>query len=213
MSFLAPGIDPRLVPVTEVVAMLDEHHYLGAPKRGVAWLDGFGCLVFANPNSRRLPQGRWLELIRWCLRGVPNSGSTQWAQVSDRFRELFPGLTTIISYSDPAAGHDGALYRACNWLWAPTWHRLRPPPSGNGNWGSGAQAVKDRWVFCLARDDERAKILNVRDSAICRKYPWAEFVEPRWKRGRPSGGGGNWAMARDTGLIVVPKKQGPRKRR
>ena len=38
------------------------------------------------------------------------------------------GVSTVVSYSDPSAGHTGSLYRACNWIWAPTWLRLRPPP-------------------------------------------------------------------------------------
>jgi len=79
-------------------------------------------------------------------------------------------VTTLISYSDPAAGHTGALYKACNWYWAPTWHRLRPPPSGNGSWAGERQEVKDRWAFNVRRDLRRPSILAVKDEAALRYY-------------------------------------------
>ena len=104
---------------------------------------------------------------------------------------------------EPASGNRerfrfaGALYRACNWWWAPTWHRLRPPPTGNGTWSEGRQeAVKDRWVFPLAPDAERAAILRAQDEAILRKWPWAEYREPGgvpFKR---------FAQTQDVGLCV-----------
>ncbi len=83
---------------------------------------------------------------------------------------------------------DGALYRACNWWWAPTWHRLRPPPTGNGAWKVGEQqAVKDRWVYALRKDNSRPEILVAKDDAVLRRMPWARYTEPggadyrRWK--------------------------------
>jgi hypothetical protein len=155
-----------VVAVSAVAAFLDAHHYLGRARRGFAWSDEFGVLVLANPTSRHLPTD-WLELIRWCLVGTPNGGSQQWARVSRWLRAERPEVTTVISYSDPSAGHTGALYKACNWRRAPTWHRLRPPPTGNGAWPGGPQqAVKDRWVFPLRSDPRRASVLAIRDSAL-----------------------------------------------
>lgn len=154
----------------DVADFLDANHYLGSVKRGFAWADDFGVIVFAKPTSRRLPQdGSWLELVRWCLIGTPNGGSRQWAAVSREIRTL-PEVTTVVSYSDPSAGHTGALYKACNWLWAPTWHRLRPPPTGNGTWGNkGVQAVKDRWVFPIQRDERRRGLLAINDESLVRR--------------------------------------------
>lgn len=153
-----------------VAAYLDANHYLGATGRGIAWSDEYGVLVLAKPTSRRLPQdGTWLELVRWCLVGERNGGSRQWKRVRQWLRESMPAVTTVVSYSDPSQGHTGALYRACNWEWRPTWHRLRPPPSGNGAWKCGReQAVKDRWVFCLSSDDRREELLRVKDESIVR---------------------------------------------
>lgn len=158
------------VPPRTVAFYLDANHYLGATGRGWAWSDEWGVLVLAKPTSRRLPQdGTWLELVRWCLVGHKNGGSRQWSTVAKYVRAELPEVTTAVSYSDPSAGHTGALYKACNWTWAPTWHRLRPPPSGNGAWKDGtSQSVKDRWVFEFKRDARRDELLRVKDDAIVR---------------------------------------------
>ena len=182
-----PG-DQGWATTAAVAEMLEQHHYLGPLKRGIAWVSDGGCIVVAKPTARGVPQ-TWLELSRWCLKDrVPNAGSKQWALFVREARRRYPDCTTIVSYSDPSVGHDGALYRACNWLWAPTWHRLRPPPSGNGSWKTGAvQAVKDRWVFPLKADATRAPLLVAKDESILRRMPWARYKEPggadfkRWK--------------------------------
>ncbi len=154
-----------VVPSRTVSHYLDERHYLGGTGRGWAWSDEFGVLVLAKPTARRLPQdGTWLELVRWCLTGEKNGGSRQWARVTRWLRSERPEVTTVVSYSDPSVGHTGALYKACNWAWAPTWHRLFPPPTGNGSWKDGqVQSVKDRWVYCLRPDSRRDEILAVKD--------------------------------------------------
>lgn len=159
--------------------VLCESHYLGPSRRGLAWWDGFGVIVVAAPTARNLPTD-WLELVRWCITSSePNAGSQQWAAFVRALRRARPDVTTIISYSDPSHGHTGALYRACNWWWAPTWHRLREPPTGNGRWKSGnRQSVKDRWVFALHPDDRRITILTANDESILRAKPWARYTEP-----------------------------------
>ena len=155
-----------IVPIRRVNEALAARHYLGATKRGIAWQDEFGIMVWAAPTSRRLPHDRWLELVRWCLRGQKNDGSQQFKRFRRWLRKARPDVTTLVSYSDPSVGHTGALYKACGWTWAPTWHRLFPPPSGNGDWGSGAQAVKDRWIYALKPDAQRAELLRVKDGRV-----------------------------------------------
>lgn len=163
-----------------VADILSSNHYLGPTKRGFAWQDDYGVIIFAKPTSRRLPQdGTWLELVRWCLKGIKNGGSRQWRAVSVALIERFPEVTTVVSYSDPAHGHTGALYRACNWKWFPTWHRLRTPPTGNGTWGGkGIQSAKDRWIFEFSADDRRADLLRVNDESLVRKGipTYKEFI-------------------------------------
>lgn len=163
-----------------VAHILAECHYLGPSKRDIAWRDEHGVIVVSAPTARRLPI-EWLELVRWCITShEKNAGSRQWAAFSRALRKARPDVSTIVSYSDPSVGHTGALYRACNWLFAPTWHRLRPPPTGNGAWQIGkAQSVKDRWVFPLQPDPRRVDILIARDESILRRHPWAAYSEPR----------------------------------
>ena len=171
------------VATKSIGLFLDERHYLGAVSRGIAWSDQFGALVLAKPTSRRLPQdGTWLELVRWCLLGQANGGSMQWRAMIRALRAEQPEVTTIVSYSDPAQGHTGALYRACNWHWRPTWHRLRPPPTGNGKWNTKTiHSVKDRWVFFVRPDPRAMELLAVNDSALMRKGipTYRQFLQAR----------------------------------
>jgi hypothetical protein len=194
-----------------VCGILVENHYLGAIDRGTAWQDEAGIIIVTAPTSRRIPAS-WLELARWCITNrEKNSGSKQWARFVRALRKVRPDVTTIVSYSDPSVGHDGALYRACNWWWAPTWHRLRPPPSGNGAWGpDDAQSVKDRWIFPLAPDANREAVLLAKDDAILKRLPWAAYQEPggadyrAFKAYQISTGGGVDGHAGQTQQVSTP---------
>lgn len=187
----------NLISVAEASRVLVGRHYLGpTSKAAFALRDEHGVIVFARPRGRNVP-ATWLEVVRWCLltRDTRANGSQQWAAALPFLRLQFPDCTTILSYSDPSAGHTGALYRACNWLWAPTWHRLRPPPTGNGKWSDDkVQAVKDRWIYPLQPDDSREASLVVKDDAVLRAMPWASYREPKWRKGRfdPATGGGDF---------------------
>lgn len=176
-------------PAIETSQFLARHHYLGPTARGLAYQDDAGVIVAAPATSRRLPN-RWLEITRWCiLDRSPNAGTRQWSRFLKALRAGDHGFsTTLISYSDPSVGHSGGLYRACSWWWAPTWHRLRPPPSGNGSWdGDQLESVKDRWVFALAPDPQRPELLTAQDEAVLSRYPWARYREP---------GGADWRAFR-----------------
>lgn len=185
--------------------LLADRHYLGPSNRAkFTYEDEFGVMVFAAPAARFLPKD-WLELVRWCLNHQPvipnewhvawnNAGSQQWKAAKKWLSER-TDASTVVSYSDPSVGHTGALYRACNWLWAPTWHRLKPPPTGNGRWSVNvAQSVKDRWVAILTPDPRRESVLSVKDAGVMRELPWVQYREPKWKRGTPilETGGGNY---------------------
>jgi len=154
--------------------LLVERHYLG-PVGGavrlvvVGWLGSevVAAMVWKLPTSRYLPSdGSWLELSRWCLtpEAGKNAGSRMHGWTARHIRRNCPTVTTLVSYSDPSHGHTGALYKACNWQWRPTWHRLFPPPSGGGSWdGITKQAPKDRWIFGLRADARRDTIVSVKD--------------------------------------------------
>jgi hypothetical protein len=156
--------------LAEANDLLARHHYLGPVEWArfviCQWADGevVGAQVWKEPTSRRLPNdGSWLELARWCLtpRGGKNAGSRMHRAAVYELRRRFELLTTLVSYSDPSAGHSGTLYRACNWLWRPTWHRLNPPPSGAGSWdGIHRAEPKDRWVYPVRPDEGREWFLR-----------------------------------------------------
>lgn len=166
--------------LADVNPLLVRSHYLGPARRCryafAGWLHGecVAAQVWAAPTSRKLPSdGSWLELARWCLTpdAGKNAGSRQHAFVVRWLRENDPIVTTLVSYSDPSVGHTGSLYRACNWLWRPTWMRLRPPPSAGGSWdGVTTQAVKDRWMFPLRPDAGREGWVAVDDAAAIRHW-------------------------------------------
>lgn len=176
----AEGVTFDAVPLSAANDLLRCSHYLGPLTAGGArYVFGgieqgelVSVMIWRDPTARGLPaDGTWLELSRWCL--TPQAGENAGSRMHGAFlRWVKPKaqrLTTFVSYSDPSAGHTGALYKACNWWWAPTWHRLRPPPSGNGSWdGETQQAVKDRWVFPVRPDSRRADLLAVQDDACAR---------------------------------------------
>lgn len=164
----------------EINPMLRREHYLGPLDSGQTVLVGLvGGRVVAGqvwklPTSRHLPfDGTWLELSRWCLTrdAGENAGSKFHAAAVRYLRKTDAKVTTLVSYSDPSVGHTGALYRACNWQWAPTWLRLRPPPTGHGAWQDGnTQAAKDRWVFPIRRDAKRTDLCEVKDASAIRHW-------------------------------------------
>jgi len=159
--------------------VLAENHYLGDTNRGEMYQDAAGVVVVQSPPSARNLPADWLELSRWCItESQANAGSAQWRRVRRWIVKTWPAATTVVSYSDPTQGHRGALYRACNWLWAPTWHRIVTPPTGNGSWdGVKAQAAKDRWIFPLRSDARRVETLRL-EASYLRRFPWAEYREP-----------------------------------
>lgn len=158
-----------------VARTLADNHYLGPCAAGRAYADRFGVAVFSAPTSRMLPP-HWLDLRRWCITSDErNAGTQMWRGMLAWVRENFPEATTIVSYSDPTQHHTGGLYRACSWLWAPTWHRVCPPPTGGGSWSDGVtQAPKDRWIFPVRRDPGRVVALAIGDG-YARRFPWSAY--------------------------------------
>jgi hypothetical protein len=151
--------------LVEANELLARAHYLGPVEWArfvlCQWSGGevVGAMVFRLPTTRHLPSdGSWFELVRWCLTpdGGRNAGSRMQKVAVAELKRRYPSLTTLVSYSDRAAGHTGHLYRACNWRWRPAWNRVTPPPTGGGSWdGITQQEPKDRWVYALRPDPTR----------------------------------------------------------
>lgn len=182
------------MPLGEANTLLSKYHYLGPMRSGGkliygCWRSGVpvGAQVFKGPTARLLPRDGVLELSRWVLTPMmgKNGGSRMHARSVAHIKAHMPEVMCLVSYSDPSNGHRGELYRACNWLWAPTWHRLRPPPSGLGSWdGVVKQSVKDRWVFPLVKKLPFRDAFAAKDSAAVRRYLESEEYRQtthRWK--------------------------------
>jgi len=148
--------------------LLAKAHYLGPAMNSKGCYGGFlgtalvCCQVWRSPSARMLPQdGTWLELCRWCLTTAAgkNAGSRMMRWVRKRISLSMPHVSTLVSYSDPAHGHTGALYRASGWLNRPTHHERRWAvdgvgyASGHGTWGTERrQSPKQRWCISLSRN-------------------------------------------------------------
>ena len=175
LPFLAEGDGASPIPrlhftaadVAEVNWLLSSAHYLGpigaARYCFAGWVDDVlvAAMVWRWPTARLLPSdGTWLELSRWCLtpEAGRNAGSKMMRYAVRCIHRCDPGVTTLVSYSDPSVGHTGALYKASGWEWAPTHHRLAvlagtPYPTGNGTWdGIEHQEPKDRWLYRIAQN-------------------------------------------------------------
>lgn len=210
---IRPGTADELNP------LLARAHYLGPLDSaqlifvGVVDREVVAGQVWRTPTTRHLPpDGSWLELSRWCL--TPQAGENAGSRFHREAVRLLRGLTgatTLVSHSDPSVGHTGALYRACNWLWSPTWLRLRPPPSGHGAWRPGEpQAIKDRWIFPLRRDPARAEVCAVRDAAAIRAWlATATRAELALARRSPAPDLAEAAAAR-LAQLELPLDEGPR---
>lgn len=192
------GIVWSVAAPADVNPLLAREHYLGPLTSGghsliVSGSNGSATVaaqVWRRPTSRRLPSdGTWLELSRWCLtpEAGDNAGSRMHKWAARLIREHLPKVTTLVSYSDPGHGHDGALYRASNWLWRPTWLRLRPPPGGHGAWvPDEPQGIKDRWIFPLRPDPARESATYIDDPGAIRHWrAHATKQERRWARAHP----------------------------
>ena len=101
-------------------------HYLGKPPgvvvcrlAMVADVMPVGCCIFALPpreTSQRYGGETW-ELARlWIADEVPSNAET-WliGQAVRHVRTIHPHVEVLVSYADPAAGHEGVIYRAANW--------------------------------------------------------------------------------------------------
>lgn len=183
---------------SDINPLLAAEHYLGPLTSGGHTLVIGGrksgatvaAQVWRRPTSRRLPaDGTWLELSRWCLtpEAGENAGSRMHRYAVRLIKEHLPNVTTLVSYSDPGHGHDGALYRACNWQWRPTWLRLRPPPGGHGAWvPDEPQSIKDRWVFAVRPDASRESVTFIDDASAIRHWRrTASDAEIRWAKSHP----------------------------
>lgn len=109
------SLDPRLKSF-----VLREHYLHSLPRAGSEYfglvIDNKlrGVAIFGNPTAKQY-NGTGLELKRFCLSKNAPMNTCSWF-MSKCIRILSnKGIRKIITYADPSVGHEGTMYRACNY--------------------------------------------------------------------------------------------------
>ena len=101
-----------------------------------AWEDGryIGVVIFSRGATQNigkpygLEQTECVELTRIALRDHRHFVSEIMMQALRKLKETNPGLRLVVSYADPAQGHNGGIYQATNWVYTGA-----TPPAGIQN--------------------------------------------------------------------------------
>lgn len=105
--------------------LIEAHHYLRyAPPTGRIAYGVFendhpfanliGAILYARPAARGEDQVHTLEIRRLCILDVTakNAESRVIGWTIRDLRKRFPEVARVIAYADPAAGHQGTIYKA-----------------------------------------------------------------------------------------------------
>lgn len=144
LQFVGGGAIPtsalhiRPIPWTVGRQFIRQHHYLHhAPPVGMLALGIFdsaeplarlvGAMLWNNPAARMEQCDTTMELRRMFILDCTerNAESRALAVASRYIRTNFPHITRLLAYADPAAGHEGIIYRGAGW-------RLVGTTSGSG---------------------------------------------------------------------------------
>ena len=108
-----------------------------------------------------LTQNECVELTRIALRDHRHFVSEIMMQALRKLKETNPGLRLVVSYADPAQGHNGGIYQATNWIY------------------TGATPPQRKWLIngklVHARSVQHKKPKNMTES---------QFVKLRWKNAK-----------------------------
>lgn len=106
-----------------IIEFIKTHHYLKKSSRGNTCVFSLydketlvGVAMFGEPVGTYIKSKygeKTLELKRFCLNNTPkNTASWFMARCIKLLRQQ--GWEKIITYADPAQGHEGVMYKACN---------------------------------------------------------------------------------------------------
>lgn len=119
--------DLQVMPVTrkEAAVFVGLWHYTRSLPVGVRCVglrkptgELCGVAAFGRPNYKETGKAifgdiPFTELRRFALEGGLPSNTGSWF-LSRAIKLLDPGIKAVLAFSDPGAGHDGTLYKACN---------------------------------------------------------------------------------------------------
>jgi hypothetical protein len=120
----AKQIEMKIINSEWIDRWIAERHYLGSTPPGSRLRLAFyhdnvcvGGMLWGRPAARAYEPFQVLELTRMYLDDIcpRNSESRCIGMATKLIRKLFPEVHTLLSYSDPAHGHTGTIYRAAGW--------------------------------------------------------------------------------------------------
>jgi hypothetical protein len=123
----AKQIEIKVIKSTWIDEWIAAKHYLcctppGSRLRLAFYHDNIcvGGMLWGRPAARSYEPFQVLELTRMFLDDIcpRNSESRCIGMATKLIRKLFPEVHTLLSYSDPAYGHTGTIYRAVGWSYS-----------------------------------------------------------------------------------------------
>lgn len=121
----AKQIEMKVINSEWIDEWISARHYLGTTPPGARLRLAFyhegvcvGGMLWGRPAARAYNQFQTLELTRMFLDDVcpRNSESRCIGMAIKLIRKKFSEVHTLVSYSDPAYGHTGIIYRASGWV-------------------------------------------------------------------------------------------------
>lgn len=176
-----PSPPGRSLSRDEWSKQLNQWHYLGASCKGVvlAWGHDEGCCIYGNPRSRNIE--KWFpdlmvgELIR--MVGAPGHLWSMTSLMAQAHKHL--NYDVLVTYADPTAGHNGAVYRAGNWISVGL-------SSNESVWVLDGKRISRRWVYDQhgTQSQSRAKEIYGDRLIISPGQPKPRFILGLSKRGK-----------------------------
>lgn len=171
----ARSVQPRSAAPTSIehataAALIAAHHYLGTLPKAVQrnfglFVDGVlvAAACYGPCHSAKLPEG-FLELRR--LVKHPEYEISLSTFLSATLRTLkVEGVSAVVSWADPSAGHHGGIYQATNWIYTEpysyNWNSHFRRPDGS--------IVDHRAAFKMFGTSSKTKVLALNPS-------WTAFL-------------------------------------
>jgi hypothetical protein len=123
----AKQIEMKIINSEWIDQYIADRHYLGSTPPGSRLRLAFfhegvfvGGMLWGRPAARAYEPFQILELTRMYLDDTcpRNSESRCIGLATKLIIKLFPGVHTLLSYSDPVYGHTGTIYRATGWSYS-----------------------------------------------------------------------------------------------
>lgn len=133
----------------------DRHYTRSKPPGFIAVLEFvegkevIGAMLLGRPSSRGFNPDRIMELNRmYFIDEAPKNTESRGLAMMRKFvRTWFPCIRLLISYSDPAQGHTGAIYEADGWApFGMTTHKTGYGWRSRPNRKEDPVGPKQRWV-------------------------------------------------------------------